>query len=232
MAAPPTPVELHQAEKRLRAELEREGMLLAHDVLLPSATRCVAGQSISGSWWAHPSGALIYAALQRVEGDVARVKLVGAKSTLVHRRLWPALARAARCAEPWQRADLDATALELLRRVEGDGSVDGSALKLMAGGRAVKAAQQLEARLLVFCKHGAVVGGEHKHRKTLIPFEAWQREANIADGDLPDTVSALEALSAPLRSWVGTSVAGLLPWLQGDPRARKPRRWQLPPRLS
>src|SRR5689334_19139778 len=113
MTESPNASEVYRAAKRLRSELEQQGMLLAHDGLLPSATRCVAGVPIRGSWWGHPAGKLIYEALQRVEADIARVKLVAKKSTLVHRRLWPALAAVARARAPWQTAELSRYEQEL-----------------------------------------------------------------------------------------------------------------------
>ena len=57
------------------------------------------------------------------------------------------LGRHAGVLRPLAREEEGHRLLARLRRVELDGSVEGSALKLMAGGRAVKAAQQLEARL-------------------------------------------------------------------------------------
>jgi len=60
----------------------------------PTLTHAIAGEAIKGSWWAHPQGKHIFAVLQRVndDPDVALCRLLGDKLTLVHRRLWPALA--------------------------------------------------------------------------------------------------------------------------------------------
>jgi hypothetical protein len=57
----------------------------------------VAGEPISGSWWAHPDGHAIFDAVNDLADspDVVRTRLVGGKVTLVHRRLWPALVRLA-----------------------------------------------------------------------------------------------------------------------------------------
>ena len=64
---------------------------------LPNIAEMVAGEPIRGSWWAHPSSHAIFAALNIVADspDVVRTRLVNGKVSLVHRRLWPALARAA-----------------------------------------------------------------------------------------------------------------------------------------
>jgi phosphoketolase len=60
----------------------------------PTLTHAIAGEAIKGSWWAHPQGKQIFAVLQRVsdDPDVAVCRLLADKLTLVHRRLWPALA--------------------------------------------------------------------------------------------------------------------------------------------
>jgi hypothetical protein len=64
---------------------------------VPSIAEAVAGEPIRGSWWAHPRGPAIFAALSALDDrdDVVCCKLVDAKVTFVHRRLWPALVRLA-----------------------------------------------------------------------------------------------------------------------------------------
>jgi hypothetical protein len=64
---------------------------------LPSPAEHVAQQPILGSWWSHPSGHEIYAAIQQVRASSAVVatRLVDGKVTLIHRRLWPALVHVA-----------------------------------------------------------------------------------------------------------------------------------------
>ena len=62
-----------------------------------SLVEAIAGRPVQGSWWAHPESHRIYATLESVTGsdEVLVCRLVGGKLTLVHRRLWPALARLA-----------------------------------------------------------------------------------------------------------------------------------------
>ena len=76
----------------------------AHGVVLlsargaaPSLAEWVAGEPIRGSWWAHPRGHEIYALAGSLteSPDVLVCRLLAGKQTLVHRRLWPALVRAA-----------------------------------------------------------------------------------------------------------------------------------------
>jgi len=64
---------------------------------LPNVAELVAGEPIKGSWWGHPAGGAIFAALNVLaeSPDVVRTRLVKGKVTLVHRRLWPALVRVA-----------------------------------------------------------------------------------------------------------------------------------------
>jgi hypothetical protein len=69
---------------------------------LPTLTHAIAGETIKGSWWGHPQGKHIFAILQQVceHPDVVVCRLVDDKLTLVHRRLWPALAAAASVIAP------------------------------------------------------------------------------------------------------------------------------------
>ncbi len=64
---------------------------------IPNLAELVAGEPISGSWWGHPAGHLIFDAINEVadSGDVVRLRLINGKITLVHRQLWPALVRLA-----------------------------------------------------------------------------------------------------------------------------------------
>jgi hypothetical protein len=64
---------------------------------IPNLAEYVAGEPIRGSWWGHKSGHAIYAALNQVRDspDVVALRLFNGKITLVHRRVWPALVRAA-----------------------------------------------------------------------------------------------------------------------------------------
>lgn len=64
---------------------------------VPTLTHAIAGEAIKGSWWGHPQGKHIFALLEAVQGDadILVCRLVENKITLVHRRLWPALAASA-----------------------------------------------------------------------------------------------------------------------------------------
>jgi hypothetical protein len=80
------------------AALVENGMLLqSARGPLPNVAELVAGEPIKGSWWGHPKGHEIFTTLSTLDDspDVVRMRLVNGKVTLVHRRVWPALVRAA-----------------------------------------------------------------------------------------------------------------------------------------
>jgi hypothetical protein len=75
-----------------------------HGVVLASGkgpvvrlAEAIAGGPIKGSWWAHPSSHQIFRVFQALgeSPEVLVCRLVGGKISFVHRRLWPALVRAA-----------------------------------------------------------------------------------------------------------------------------------------
>ena len=65
---------------------------------VPSVAAAIAGEPIRGSWWAHPLSHEIFELTQTIRRreDVLVCRLVNGKVTFVHRRLWPALVRAAK----------------------------------------------------------------------------------------------------------------------------------------
>jgi hypothetical protein len=89
--------------------IEKHGVVLVSAKgPVPKLAEEIVGGPIRGSWWAHPRSPEIFAILQAVSGskDVLVCRLVNAKVTLVHRRLWPALARVAKRFRPEQIAQL------------------------------------------------------------------------------------------------------------------------------
>lgn len=65
---------------------------------VPRLVEVIANEPIEGSWWGHPKGNHIFATLEGVTDspDILVCRLVGDKVTLVHKRVWPALVRAAK----------------------------------------------------------------------------------------------------------------------------------------
>ncbi|HUR27511.1 MAG TPA: hypothetical protein VM509_04940 [Planctomycetota bacterium] len=79
--------------------VEKHGVVLASARgPVPSVAEAVAGEPIVGSWWAHPKGKAIFAALSDIDDspDVRCFKLVDGKVTFAHRKTWPALVRLGR----------------------------------------------------------------------------------------------------------------------------------------
>lgn len=93
-----------------RVLIEEHGILLqSARGPLPNIPELVVGARIRGSWWAHPSHDEIFTVLDQamIPGMVIRMKLVGGKVTLVHRRLWPAIVKLADQFQPEQLAVID-----------------------------------------------------------------------------------------------------------------------------
>jgi hypothetical protein len=80
------------------AFVKRHGVVLqAARGPVPSLAEAIAGGPIRGSWWGHPNGHEIFRVASAISesADVLVCKLVDGKVTYVHRRLWPALVKAA-----------------------------------------------------------------------------------------------------------------------------------------
>ena len=80
------------------AFIRKHGVVLeAAQGPVPSLAEAVAGESVRGNWWTHPKSHEIFAVTRAVRDsdDVLVCRLVEGKVTFVHRRLWPALVRAA-----------------------------------------------------------------------------------------------------------------------------------------
>lgn len=65
---------------------------------VPSLVDVIAGETIRGSWWAHPQSHRIFAILEQLSDspEILICRLVEGRITFVHRRLWPALVRLSR----------------------------------------------------------------------------------------------------------------------------------------
>jgi hypothetical protein len=81
-----------------RAFVEAHGVVLfAARGQAPNLVEAIAGEPIGASWWGHPAGKRIFRIASELgdSPDILWCRLLGGKRTLVHRRLWPALARLA-----------------------------------------------------------------------------------------------------------------------------------------
>ena len=80
--------------EEVSARLVVEGVLLeSARGPLTNVVELVVGEPIRGSWWGHPQGHRIFATINALAAspDVARMRLVNRRITLVHRRLWASL---------------------------------------------------------------------------------------------------------------------------------------------
>jgi hypothetical protein len=85
-------------KKEALAYIQKHGVVLASARgSVPRLTEAIVNGPIRGSWWSHPKSREIFSILQYVvdSEDVLVCRLVDGKITFVHRRLWPALVRAA-----------------------------------------------------------------------------------------------------------------------------------------
>jgi hypothetical protein len=96
------------AEEALHYIREHGVVLVSAKGAAPRLTEAIIGETIKGSWWAHPQSHCIFAILQAVTGSeqVLVCRLIDGKLTLVHRRLWPSLVRLAHRFMPDQLAQV------------------------------------------------------------------------------------------------------------------------------
>ena len=85
--------------KKAIALIKSEGaVLVSAKGTLPRMAELIANEPIRGSWWAHPRSHYIFGILKQISRspEVLVCRLGNGKRTFVHRRLWPAIVRAAK----------------------------------------------------------------------------------------------------------------------------------------
>lgn len=150
---------------RVRRALDRQGLLLVTDAVLPSVAGIVAREPIQGSWWSHPRSHEIFSVLERLEecDHALLVKLLSGKQTFVDKTLWRDFFSVATAKATWQTQGLSREERSLLRRVELGDPV-----------RAGKGSKTLESRLLA---HGRNIHTETgAHAKVLTSWSACTRK--------------------------------------------------------
>lgn len=154
------------ATSQVLAAVAERGLLPVQDKALPNLVTLLTGEVLKTSWWSHPKGRQIFGALSELgeHEDVLLVKLLRAKVTLVHRRLWPALLAVVRGGEPWQLHGLSAAAQRLLESGES----------VVSSGPAVK---ELESRLLVHTREVHTESG--RHAIAIEPWSVWAKSAGV-----------------------------------------------------
>jgi hypothetical protein len=160
---------------RILKQLQRHGVLLESDPLLPSVASLVAGEPIRGSWWGHPRGHAIFLTCESLceRDDVLVAKLISGKRTYVHHRVWPQLVAVAGSNRAWQTQDLSTEAHRLRQRVQRRGRVRTDEMRGYTTKALGAAARELESRLLV---HAESVHTERgSHAKVLETWAHWTR---------------------------------------------------------
>lgn len=205
-----------RALPRVRAELERLGLLLVADAALPSVAALVAGGPVRGSWWSHPLAHEIYDVCQYLDHETAaaRVKLVAGKVTFVHESLRPCVAAVGAARAPWQMRGLGATERRLLARTDEAGALRLDRLggsRELARARA-RAAAVLEKRLLVASDDVHTESGAHARQ--LETWQHWLAElpARTARVGVEAARERLEAAAAAL----GAGTQARLPWPRAE----------------
>lgn len=178
---------------RVREALDRHGILPAHDAMVPSVSNLVAGRPIRGSWWGDPAGRQIYLVLNTLGDEVAWPKLLGGKVTLVHRRLWAALAAVGEQEAPWQTeglGDVERSALQVVREA---GATKTDELRIPAGTKPGKIVTELERRLLVIADQEHTEAGHHL--RTVRTWAEWLKDPRPG---LEEATAALDAAADSL----------------------------------
>ncbi len=187
--------------RRVQAELEKYGLLLVTDSVIPSVAGLVAGEPIKGSWWSHPKSLAIFAVIEKLDDheDVLLTTLVLNKQTFVHTRFWRDLLSVAMTKDRWQMDGLSKDDRALLERVESEGEI-----------RASRTKTELPSRLLVHAKNIHTETGAHA--KVLQSWRASAKEKHFRFRP-KNPAAAKKALESIVGQWqenFGKKVT--LPW--------------------
>jgi len=189
------------ALERVEHALERFGLLLQHDVELPSVTSLVAGKPIRGSWWGHPLGHAIYDLIGELEQRSGKLatKIIDAKVTYVHPRLWPAFLSLVQHDTSARVAGLPASAAALFAVVDCHAVLRADAPEIPrelvgAPRELTKAIRALEARLLVHSDSLHTDTGAHV--KLLRTWRRWCSDHAVRIAEIPVTAAKMELDSA------------------------------------
>jgi hypothetical protein len=130
--------------------------------------------------------------------DVLLSKLLLAKDTFVHRRLWPALLAVANARDPWQLAGLSRPARRLLA------SIDSAAAPVRSAGPPAK---ELIARLLVYATEFHTDEGRHE-----IALQSWSSWSAQSGAVVLDSVDEARGVLQEASGRLGAPSTAL-PWL-------------------
>jgi hypothetical protein len=195
-------IDIDQAAIDALATLQRRGMFLASDKVLPNLVIQVVGAPVRGSWWAHPLCHEIYMVSQHLRDhtDVAVLKLVNGKTTYVHRSRWPELYAIGIGSDVWQTASLPASATEMLARVSEAGSLRMDELRSRQSMKELgQDARLLESRLLVFGDDVHTELGAHVKRIETWPH--WTARVSFSPEKQMSSAQGRTAFESIAESW-------------------------------
>lgn len=193
---------------KILAEIRNRGLLLHSGCEFPSITTMICGEPISGSWWSHPKGNLIYSVMEELDdcGEVTRAKLINGKVTEIYRSLWPSLVSIGSAREKWQTAGLTDLARALLTKAsKGEFRVDEYRQRKFTQ-KPGDAVRLLEKRLLLYTHEIHTDSG--KHTKVLSSWQAWWELNRPHRVTLPSVADAKRQFEAAV-----TGYRVKLPWM-------------------
>ena len=160
-------------------QLEKLGLLLLSDSLLPSVSRLVAGDGLRGSWWVHEQAHTIFAVTEMLEDhpDVLVMRLISGKVTFVHRELWGPVYSIGVAREDWQLKNLSQGGKLLLKTLDTEGTLQTNKLSKSFGQKPGETARELELRLLIHAEQVHTESGAHA--KVLETWDAWAKCAGF-----------------------------------------------------
>lgn len=191
--------------QKILSALERDGLLLEADSVMPSVATIIAGEPIRGSWWGHKAGKTIYNTCEALidRDDILRLKLLKGKVTYVHQKHWSDLIAIAVAREAWQVEDLSPAGKKLLGYVDKKGVArtdEKPANLVVADARA--AAKELEDKLLVLGYSIHTESGAHA--KGIESWRSWMTRIGFKG-------VSIEVQDAYARIEVAVAILGLQP---------------------
>ncbi len=205
-AAMTRPKETTAATERVLGELQRRQLLLQAGREFTSVANIVTGETIRGSWWAHPKSNVVYWVCQDLEAHprIAEARLLAGKVTHIWDTLWADVTAVAVARASWQIDGLSSAAQRLLEQVDAN-TVDTSNTSWDATTEKLgDVCRALERRLLV--RSDEIHTSSGRHAKVLSSWGSWWSQHGA--GALPHADDA----RARIESVVGDASHRLLPW--------------------
>lgn len=161
--------------QKVKKELSRHGLLLLSDPTLPSLVATIAGEPVSGTWWSHPQGNLMFNISNELADDheILAVKFINKKITYLDSRHWDAFFAIAMSQAEWQLKRLPPDSKRLYDKILENKELraDDTSFK-KSPAEIGKIASKLEERLLLFSDNVHTESGKYVRI-----FKSWQQFA-------------------------------------------------------